>query len=167
MIYRFGGCELDDSAGELRRDGQPVALQPKPLALLRLLIEERHRIVPNDELLERLWPGETVTPNSLSRAVSVARGAIGDAGRSGWIRSYTRRGYRFHGDVVALDDAAGSAGRGGAAGDPSADTAADGALPFVGREEPLSRLRAACRARCADTKASRWSSGRPESARRG
>jgi DNA-binding winged helix-turn-helix (wHTH) protein/tetratricopeptide (TPR) repeat protein len=136
VIYRFAACELDPSAGELRRGGQAVAVQPKPLALLTLLIEERHRIVPSEELLERLWPEETVTSSSLSRAVSVARSAIGDGGRSGLIRSYTRRGYRFHGDVVELDDE--SAATEGAAAAPS-----DGGMPFVGRAQALSRLRAA------------------------
>lgn len=142
MIYRFDAWELDESAGELRRGGLAVPIQPKPLALLTLLIEERHRIVPNDELLERLWPDETVTTGSLTRAVSVARSAIGDSGRSGRIRSYTRRGYRFHGEVVELDDEAGAApgSRGDAAPDPEM---ADGRMPFVGRDRALARLRAA------------------------
>ncbi len=137
--YRFGSWELDEEAGELRHEGQRLPIQPKPLALLTLLIQERHRIVPNDELLDRLWPDEVVTPNSLTRAVSVARSAIGDRGPSGHIRSYKRRGYRFHGEVVELGDE----------GSASAGTAAavfehgEGALPFVGREPALARLRAA------------------------
>jgi DNA-binding winged helix-turn-helix (wHTH) protein len=138
LIYRFAKCELDESAGELRRDGDPVAIQPKPLALLTLLLEERHRIVPTDELLDRLWPGETVTQGSLSRAVSVARGAIGDSGRSGLIRRYTRRGYRFPGDVVELESDAPAAGRESA---PVAEPS-DGRIPFVGRDGALARLRA-------------------------
>ncbi len=136
MIYRFGACELDETAGELRRDGQVVAIQPKPLALLRVLIGERHRIVATDELLDRLWPDEAVTPNSLTRAVSVARVAIGDSGRSGMLRSYTRRGYRFHGDVVEIEPAVP-----GAAGEASS-TVAPEAMPFVGRSEVLAELRA-------------------------
>jgi DNA-binding winged helix-turn-helix (wHTH) protein len=139
VIYRFGDCELDESAGELRRQERVVPLQPKPLALLTLLIEERHRIVPNDELLDRLWPGETVTQGSLTRAVSVARSAIGDSGRSGRIRSYTRRGYRFHGDVVLLGDEPAPADANAAPDRPWSE----GALPFVGRDEALARLRAA------------------------
>lgn len=140
MIYRFGPFELDEAAGELRREGKAVAIQPKPLALLTLLIEERHRIVPNDELLDRLWPGETVTPNSLSRAVSVARSAIGDSGRSLRIRSYTRRGYRFHDQVVELD--ATDLAETGPTDDAPEPEPLAGGMPFVGREEALARLRA-------------------------
>ncbi len=140
MTYRFGPFELDPAAGELRRDGRAVAIQPTPLALLTLLIEERHRIVPTAELLDRLWPGETVTPSSLTRAVSVARTALDDRGRNGRIRSYTRRGYRFHGDVVELDGA-----RSAAAPDaePDACALAEGGLPFVGRADALAQLEAA------------------------
>jgi DNA-binding winged helix-turn-helix (wHTH) protein/tetratricopeptide (TPR) repeat protein len=139
VIYRFGRFELDPSAGELRREGRALPLQPKPLAMLTLLIQERHRIVPNDELLDRLWPGETVTQGSLTRAVSVARAAIGDSGRAGLIRSHTRRGYRFHGDVVVLDSAPPVA----ATGHAPDGRGSEGTLPFVGREAAIARLRAA------------------------
>ena len=32
--YRFGDCELDLATRELRRDGEPVALQPRVFNLL-------------------------------------------------------------------------------------------------------------------------------------
>jgi DNA-binding winged helix-turn-helix (wHTH) protein/tetratricopeptide (TPR) repeat protein len=138
--YCFGPFELDTAAGELRRDGEGVALQPKPLALLQLLIEERHRIVPIEELLDRLWVDAEVTQSSLTRAVSLARGAIGDSGRSGRIRSYTRRGYRFHGDVGEI----GGEGTGApGAGRPEFLVAGEGGVPFAGRAQALDRLRAA------------------------
>ena len=77
MIFRFGGYELDEEAGELRRRGELVGIQPKPFELLRILLRERERIVSSEELFEALWPGVAVTPSSLTRAVSVARRAIG------------------------------------------------------------------------------------------
>ena len=123
MIFRFGAFELDEDAGELRRDGDSVRVQPKPLALLGLLLRERERIVPLDELFETLWPGTVVTPGSLTRAVSHARRAIGDTHKGEIIRSYSRRGYRFCADVVELD----------AAGSAPAASAAAAAAPLVGR----------------------------------
>ena len=81
MIYRFGRFELDEEQGELRRDGDAVRVQPKPLELLRTLISERARVVPAEELLDRLWPDATVTSASLARAVSHARRAIDDTGQ--------------------------------------------------------------------------------------
>jgi len=145
MIYRFGSpgsgpraghqYELDDEAGELRRDGVAVAVQPKPLALLALLLRERQRVVRLDELFDALWPGVAVTPSSLTRAVSMARRAIGDTHRGATLRSVARRGYRFVGDVVEL----GETPR-GTAGDASG--LRERARPaFVGRDDALERLR--------------------------
>ena len=121
MIYRFGAFELDEAKGELRRDGRAVAIQPKPLALLALLLRERERVVGSDEILATLWPDTVVTPGSLNRAVSHARRAIGDTHRGRFIRSVSRRGYRFSGDVVVVG--------------PAAPAAAPAGSPFVGRED--------------------------------
>jgi DNA-binding winged helix-turn-helix (wHTH) protein/tetratricopeptide (TPR) repeat protein len=102
MIYRFGRFELDERAGELRQAGQTVSLQPKPLALLFLLLKERHRVVSQDEIFEALWPGTAVTSGSLTRAVSHARKAIDDTHKGALLRSFPRRGYRFVGDVAEI-----------------------------------------------------------------
>lgn len=138
MIFRFGRYELDDDAGELRREGAPVAIQPKPLALLGHLIRERDRVVPQDELFDLLWPGVAVTPSSLTRAVSVARNAIGDTHRGDVIRSVARRGYRFSADVIVLD---GEAPRGVAPAATGIARKVDARGAFVGRDEARARLR--------------------------
>ncbi len=131
MLFRFGAYELDEARGELRRDGRPVAIQPKPLALLALLLRERERVVPADELLHTLWPDTVVTPGSLNRAVSHARRAIGDTHRGRLIKSISRRGYRFSGEVVALEAA------------PDARITSARERPFVGRSDALAKLREA------------------------
>ncbi len=131
MFYRFGDCELDLRRGELRRDGHAVALQPKPLALLALLIEERHRVVPKEELLDKIWSDAAVTESSLTRAVSVARKALGDRGEKSFIRSFARRGYRFVGAVTESGSDAAATPRGSVSD------------AFVGRAEALRDLSAA------------------------
>jgi len=132
VIYRFGHFELDEEAGLLRRAGEPVELQPKPFELLRLLLRERARVVPNDELFAALWPDTVVTPGSLNRAVSHARRAIGDSHKGELLRSVPRRGYRFAGEVTAFE-------RGAPAPTPAPSTR--GGTAFVGREEALAALR--------------------------
>jgi DNA-binding winged helix-turn-helix (wHTH) protein len=129
MIFRFGSYEFDEEASELRQDGAAISIQPKPLALLGHLLRERERVVAPGELFELLWPGVAVTPSSLTRAVSVARSAIGDTGRGEIIRSIARRGYRFCADVVVIE------------AQPEARAAQAERDPFVGREEALARLR--------------------------
>jgi eukaryotic-like serine/threonine-protein kinase len=133
VLFRFGTYELDEERGELRREGRSISIQPKPLALLALLLRERDRVVPADELLETLWPDTVVTPGSLNRAVSHARRAIGDTNRGRLIRSLSRRGYRFSGDVVAIEP--------DAQRHPAASPAVD--RPFVGRNDALAKLREA------------------------
>lgn len=140
MIYRFGAYELDVEAGELRKGGSPVALQPKPFQLLQLLIEARDRIVPLDELFEAIWPDTAVTPSSLTRAVSHARRAIGDTHKGDAIKSHARRGYRFCADVLEVGGEAQDA----AAAPPSGVAGPRRELPpFVGREPALEALRRA------------------------
>lgn len=144
MIFRFGPYELDEEAGELRRDGRPVEVQPKPLALLALLLRERARVVPNDELFAALWPGVAVTPSSLTRAVSLARKAIGDTHRGDTLRKVARRGYRFTGECLEIGatprPAPAAAGRAEPEPGPARAEPA-----FVGREDALDALRAAWR----------------------
>jgi non-specific serine/threonine protein kinase len=82
MVQRFGDYELDESAGELRHRGRSVEIQPKPLALLALLVRERARVVPAREIQDALWPDTSVSPASLTRAISHARKAIGDTNRA-------------------------------------------------------------------------------------
>jgi len=132
VVQRFGDYELDESAGELRHRGRPVEIQPKPLALLALLVRERARVVPARELQDALWPDTSVTPASLSRAISHARRAIGDTNRGALIRSFSRRGYRFCADVLELERAQAAPAPAGGSREPAGI--------FVGREDPLARL---------------------------
>ena len=98
--YRFGNCELRQSARELRRDGQLVALEPRAFDLLVFLTENRHRVVTKDELLEAIWPGTYVSETSLSRCVMKARRAVGDdADTQNTIKTVHARGYRFIAEV--------------------------------------------------------------------
>ncbi|HTO70915.1 MAG TPA: AAA family ATPase [Myxococcota bacterium] len=131
MVHRFGEYELDVAAGELRRRGRAVEIQPKPLALLVLLVREHGRVVSAREIRDELWPGTTVTPASLSRAVSHARRAIGDTNRGALIRSVSRRGYRFCGELVDAEAARAL---------PEVQPERDRASVFVGREDELARL---------------------------
>jgi len=53
--FRFGEVEIDFERAEVRKGGQPVALASKELQLLRYLVDNRERVVPREEILERVW----------------------------------------------------------------------------------------------------------------
>lgn len=94
--YVFADFELDEACFELRRAKAKVDVQPKVLRLLLYLLRHQHRAVSVSELLETLWPNETVTDASIKRAVKGARRALGDSGESqSSIRTVRGLGYRF------------------------------------------------------------------------
>ncbi|WP_170979255.1 winged helix-turn-helix domain-containing tetratricopeptide repeat protein [Roseomonas sp. HF4] len=100
-VLHFAGVTLDLGRGSLRNAaGAEVPLAPKPFDLLRTLAREAGRTVSKDALLDAVWPGVTVTEDSLFQAVRDARRAIGDEdGRV--LRSVPRRGYMLDAVVNA------------------------------------------------------------------
>ncbi|HEY6927548.1 MAG TPA: winged helix-turn-helix domain-containing protein, partial [Steroidobacteraceae bacterium] len=95
---RFGMFELDAGAGELRRSGRRVALQPQPLEILRALIERPGEVVTREELRRRLWTNGAHVDfdRSLNKAIVKLRDALGDDAESPrYIETLPRHGYRF------------------------------------------------------------------------
>ena len=78
MQLHFAACVIDCDRYEFTRAGVRVDVQPKVWAFLRLLAENAHRVLPKDEILERLWPDVVVAEGSLQRLASLARAALGD-----------------------------------------------------------------------------------------
>jgi TolB-like protein len=102
MIYRFAQYELDAARVELRAGGVAVAVEPQVFALLRLLIENRGRVVTKDEIVEKVWSGRFVSDSAISSRVKSARPAIGDVGRAqALIRTVHGIGFAFAADVTS------------------------------------------------------------------
>jgi TolB-like protein len=121
MIHRFGDCSLDTETCELRCGGAVVPLEPQVLALLRLLIENRERLVGKDEIVERIWNGRIVSESAIASRVKSARKAIGDDGRAQrMIRTVHTLGFRF---VAQVETGAAPAPVVGAAQEPSIEPA--------------------------------------------
>jgi cholera toxin transcriptional activator len=57
--FRFGEFELDTRAGELRRNGSRLKLQPQPFKLLALLVRRSGVLVTRDEIRHELWDDGT------------------------------------------------------------------------------------------------------------
>ncbi|MGA2966705.1 MAG: winged helix-turn-helix domain-containing protein [Terriglobales bacterium] len=95
---RFGSFALDLTSGELRKDGQKVALPPKAFAVLKALIERPGEMVTREDLRTRLWAGDTFVEfeDSLNHAVNKLRHALGDSAEDPqFIETLPRFGYRF------------------------------------------------------------------------
>jgi len=104
LIFAFSDCQLDLDRFELRRAGRLRPVEPQVFDLLAVLIRERHRVVPKEELLDTVWGNRFVSESALTSRVKAARQAIGDNGHSQQlIRTARGRGYQF---VAPVDEAA-------------------------------------------------------------
>ncbi len=102
--FRFGNCDLDLDARELRRDGRPVHVEPQVLDVLAYLVTNRDRMVPKTELLDAVWGNRFVSDSALTSRIKAARSAVGDGGATQtMIRTERGRGYRFVGAATAAD----------------------------------------------------------------
>jgi eukaryotic-like serine/threonine-protein kinase len=97
--FRTGNLELDQARGEVRVDGQLIALEPKPLGVLLALIEQPMQVVSRPELLERGWGrSEHLSDNVLANAVMRLRRALGPE-LGALIRNVAGQGYLFDAKV--------------------------------------------------------------------
>lgn len=104
MVYRFGNLDLDLDTHELRLDGEPIPLEPKPFDLLAHLISRRGTVVTKDELYDVLWPDTVVSEWALTSAVKLARRALRKGGvreaEGLGIKTVHGKGFRFVGEVL-------------------------------------------------------------------
>jgi DNA-binding winged helix-turn-helix (wHTH) protein len=106
-MFRFGKFELCDETYELRRDGEPVSAEKKPIDIVLTLVRQRDRVVSRAELLSAVWPGVSVGPRVVDTAVYVARKTLGDDPDSPtMIKTVRGRGYRWIAPIVESRDVA-------------------------------------------------------------
>ena len=101
MRFAFGDHLLDADRRELRRRGEPVALEPQVFDLLLYLLANRDRVVSRDDLIGHVWRGRIVSDSALTTRLNAARTAVGDSGAAQQvIRTIARKGVRFVADVA-------------------------------------------------------------------
>jgi DNA-binding winged helix-turn-helix (wHTH) protein/Tol biopolymer transport system component len=102
----FGAFEFDAQTRLLCRDGREVALPPRVLGVLEILLSRAGDVVSRQELIDTVWKDAFVTDTSLAEAVSVLRQSLGDDSQSPtYIQTLHRRGYRFVAPVSTADAA--------------------------------------------------------------
>jgi DNA-binding winged helix-turn-helix (wHTH) protein/TolB-like protein len=93
---RIGDWRLDAAAGRLERGHESVRLEARTLRLLLELAARPGEAVSQDELLERVWAGVIVTPDSVYQAVAQLRRLLGDdPRRPRYVATVPRLGYRL------------------------------------------------------------------------
>jgi TolB-like protein len=100
--FVFADHTLDVKRRELRRDSEPIAVEPQVLDLLIYLVQNRDRVVSKNDLIASVWGGRIVSESTLTSRINAARKAIGDSGENQkLIRTIARKGLRFVGAVRA------------------------------------------------------------------
>lgn len=94
----FGPFEFEHLSGDLRKFGNRIRLQGKPLQILSILVEQPGQVLSRDELQRHLWHGTTFVDfeQGLNTAVNKLRQALGDsADQPRYIETVPGKGYRF------------------------------------------------------------------------
>jgi DNA-binding winged helix-turn-helix (wHTH) protein len=104
--FRFGEFELDTEAGELRRNGARLKLQPQPLKLLALLVRRSGALVSREEIRQELWDDGTYVDfdQAVNFCIKQIRDGLRDqSDRPLFIQTVPKRGYRFIAPVEAAN----------------------------------------------------------------
>jgi DNA-binding winged helix-turn-helix (wHTH) protein/tetratricopeptide (TPR) repeat protein len=103
-LYEFGPFRVDPDKQTLLRDGERVALTPKSLQLLLVLLRRHNQIVTKDELMKAVWPDTFVEETNLTRNVFALRKALGETEQNRYIITVPGQGYRFAEDVCVVSE---------------------------------------------------------------
>ena len=105
---------LDLDAYRLERAGVPVALEPKALNLLALMVQRPGHLFTKQEIFAAVWPDAIVTDHALTRVVAQLRRALGDEAREArYIETVPTKGYRWVTPVVEGAEGLSAVARGG------------------------------------------------------
>ena len=102
-ILRFEGHTLDPASRSLSRDGELLTLRPQAMEVLCHLARQAGRPVAKAELFEAIWPGISVTDDSLVQCVRDIRRVLQDHHRR-IVKTVPRVGYLFAGPVSMTDE---------------------------------------------------------------
>jgi DNA-binding winged helix-turn-helix (wHTH) protein/TolB-like protein/Tfp pilus assembly protein PilF len=100
--HAAGQIELDLGRYELRRDGQRVSLEKKPMDLLIYLVSRREQLVSRQEIIAKLWRSALFieTEPNINNVIRKIRTALGDDSMSPrFLETVVGKGYRFVGPV--------------------------------------------------------------------
>ena len=102
-FYDFGSFRLDLNRHRLLRDGKVVALSPKAIQTLTLLVQNPGKLLEREALMQGVWPDVTVEDANLTVAISQLRKALNHNGDGAeFIETIPRVGYRFVADICEV-----------------------------------------------------------------
>ena len=93
---RIGAWRVSPASGQISREGETVRVEARTMRLLICLAEHAGQVVSIDDLIEQVWAGVIVTPDSVYQAITSLRRLLGDDPRQPrYIATVPRLGYRM------------------------------------------------------------------------
>jgi TolB-like protein/DNA-binding winged helix-turn-helix (wHTH) protein len=95
-MLRIGAWCVNPAAGQISRDKETARIEVRSMRLLLCLAENAGQVVSIDDLLDQVWSGVTVSPDSVYQAVASLRRQLGDDPKQpAYIATVPRLGYRM------------------------------------------------------------------------
>jgi transcriptional activator of cad operon len=92
----IGDWCVNPASGQISRGGQSIRVEARTMRLLICLADRAGEVVSIDDLLEQVWSGVIVTPDSVYQAVALLRRLLGDDPKQPtYIATVPRLGYRM------------------------------------------------------------------------
>jgi eukaryotic-like serine/threonine-protein kinase len=104
VVYEFGAFRADPVRRVLAHQGEPVAITPKALSILLVLLDRAGEVVEKKELIERVWSGAYVSEANLTQNIFSLRKTLAERGAgSRCIVTVPGQGYTFAAEVIRLE----------------------------------------------------------------
>jgi DNA-binding winged helix-turn-helix (wHTH) protein/tetratricopeptide (TPR) repeat protein len=104
LLWQLDELVVDPVRRIVLRDGEAVAVTPKALSILFVLLERQGEVVTKQELIERIWPDTFVTEANLTQNISSLRKALGESANTRrYIVTVPGRGYSLAALAVPLE----------------------------------------------------------------
>ncbi|KAA9134058.1 hypothetical protein F3N42_00465 [Marinihelvus fidelis] len=105
MPFFMNGVYIEPDALRISRKKSELRIEPKVMALLVALSERPGKLWTRDELITRIWAGESANDETLTRIVYLLRKALSSvAAAAGAVRTVPKLGYRLDAEVWAVGD---------------------------------------------------------------
>lgn len=103
-VFRLDDLVVDTGRATVTRGGSELTLPRLSFDLLVALIDAAPRIVSPDELMDRVWPGLVVNPETVSQRIKLLRDSLEDDPKNPrYVAGVRGRGYRLVPLVVRVE----------------------------------------------------------------
>jgi len=95
--FTFGDIQVNFQRAEVKRGGKPVNLAAKELQLLHYLIDNRERVIPREEIMQKVWEYATdASSRTIDTHVAWLRQKLEENPQTPrYIQTIRGRGYKF------------------------------------------------------------------------